>query len=771
MRVVRLLLCVLFGCLGSNALAREAVSVQLIWKHQFEFAAFYAAQAMGYYRDAGLSVTIKEGGPGIDAVREVTQGRADFGVGTSSLVVERAQGAPVVVLATLMQHSPIALLARRTARIDSVSDLAGRPVAVDPHSRDEIEAYLLASGIKKDQIRLVDQPDWTLDSLDRGQIAAKAVYVSNEPFLVQARAHDYLLLTARSAGIDLFGNMLFSSEAMLKARPEVVRAFREATLKGMVYALDHPGDIAELIIARYNTQHKTRAHLLFEAEKIRELTRPDIVEPGYMSRGRWRHVVSVYASQGKIAADFDLDGFLYDPNPKPVPSWLIWVAFGTTLALVLSWAVLARMQRINQRLHREVAERKQAERALNASEAKYRELVENANAIIIRMDMQGTIIYFNEVAEKVFGYRADDVLNRGVVGTIVPEVESGTRRDLSAMIEGLLEAPEHYGENENENITRDGRRIWVRWSNRVIRDGADRATGLLSIGHDITAEHQLEQELEQHHRHLEAKVVQRTSELVTAKLAAEHANQAKNEFLAQMSHELRTPLHAILAYARMGSRRSAKQDFDKIPVYFSNIGDSAERLSRLVDDLLDLSRLESGEIALFAQTTDLRHLTERVVEEMSGLLADRGIRVAWADSPGPADTLCDAQRIHQVLVNVLGNAIKFSPPGSTITLQIRETTGSRLGAPGEELTLEVRDQGPGIPPDELESIFWRFTQSSATRTGAGGSGLGLSIAQGFMHLHHGELLASNNPDGGACFTLVFLPASRAVTRPVARAGH
>jgi len=769
--LIRCLLGLFLAIFGSSALAREAVSVQLIWKHQFEFAAFYAAQALGYYRDAGLAVTIKEGGPGIDSVREVVEGRADFGVGTSSLVVERSHGSPVVVLATLMQHSPIALLAKRSAKVSSVSDLAGRPIAVDPHSQDEIEAYLLASGIPKSQILMVDQPDWTLESLDTGLIAAKAVYVSNEPFLIQGHEHDYLLLTARSAGIDLFGNMLFSSQAVIKARPDVVRAFREATLKGMVYALEHPGEIADLILAQYNTQQKSREHLLFEAEKIRDLTRPDIVEAGYMSPGRWQHVVNVYASQGKIDASFDLAGFIYDPNPKPIPAWVLPAGFSGLVALVLSWTILARLQHVNRRLNREVVERKQAEVALNASEAKYRELVENANAIIIRIDMKGAITYFNEVAEKVFGFTAREVLNRSVIDTIIPAVETGSERDLTCMLEAILSCPEAHANNENENVTRDGRRIWVRWANQVLRDHKGRATGLLSIGQDITAQHQLEVELEQHQRQLEAKVVQRTSELVTAKLAAEHANQAKNEFLAQMSHELRTPLHAILAYSRLGHRKTAKHDFEKTLTYFANIGNSAERLSHLVNDLLDLSRLEAGTIELYREPADLCQLSHRVVTELAGLLTERDIRVEWGEEPADALTECDVNRIHQVLVNVLGNAIKFSPTGSTITLQCRQETGNRLGTRGPELLLDVRDQGPGIPPDELESIFWRFTQSSATRTGAGGSGLGLSIAQGFMHLHQGEILASNNPEGGACFTLVFLPKGRAGTRPTAQTGH
>lgn len=137
------------------AAAIEQVSVRLDWKHQFEFAAFYAAEAQGFYRDAGLDVEIREGGPGISAVAEVAAGRADFGVATASLVVDRFRGAPVVAVASMMQHSPIGILVLRQPEIHSVLDLAGRTVAVDASNRDVIRAYLLAVGIPDEQIRLV----------------------------------------------------------------------------------------------------------------------------------------------------------------------------------------------------------------------------------------------------------------------------------------------------------------------------------------------------------------------------------------------------------------------------------------------------------------------------------------------------------------------------------------------------------------------------------------------------------------------------------------
>ncbi|MDP1612979.1 MAG: diguanylate cyclase [Sulfuritalea sp.] len=461
------------------AQAADRVSVLLNWKHQFEFAAFYAAEAQGFYRASGLDVEIREGGPGIDTVKEVVAGQADFGVGASSLVADRYRGAPVVAIASLMQHSPVGILALRRHGINTVHDLAGRPVAVDPHNRDEVEAYLLAAGIPRERIRLVEQTDWTLGSLERGEIAAKIVYVSNEPFWFRGREQEYLLLTPRSAGIDLFGDVLFAHEKLLAERPETVKAFRAATLKGLVYALDHPEEVADLILTRYNSQRKSRQHLLFEAAQMRELGRHDIVEPGYMSTGRWRHVVEVLASRGKLPADFDLAGFIYDATPHKTPAWLLRTLAGLLAGLAVIALVAFKLRDLNRKLRREMGERA-------AVDTKYRELVDNANTLVLRMNVDGTVSYFNEFAQNFFGYTAEEVLGRHVVGTIVPERESDTDRDLADMIDAILAHPENFEHNENENITKDGRRVWVRWANKVLLDENGRPSGVSCFGQDIT---------------------------------------------------------------------------------------------------------------------------------------------------------------------------------------------------------------------------------------------------------------------------------------------
>jgi diguanylate cyclase (GGDEF)-like protein len=354
----------------------EKVVIQLDWKHQYEFAAFYAAKAQGYYQQAGLEVEIREGGPGIEVTAEVVSQRANFGVNTSGILVDRANGQPVIALAALMQHSPVSLLALRSKGLNSVHDLANKPIAVDAHNRDEIEAYLIASGLPKKSIQLVTQTDWTMNALHSGVNAAKVVYSINEVFLIRGHEHEYLLLSPRSSGIDLFGNILFTSEHELAQRTRVVKAFKEATLKGLSYSLAYPEEITDLILSQYNTQHKSREHLLFEAAQIKELTRPDIVEPGYMSLGRWQHVADVYAAQGKVPQYFELNDFIISEQSSRLSPWSIVAMIVLTLALFISWVVLAHTRRLNKRLASHVVEQKLAKEALRASELRYRTLVE-----------------------------------------------------------------------------------------------------------------------------------------------------------------------------------------------------------------------------------------------------------------------------------------------------------------------------------------------------------------------------------------------------------
>jgi PAS domain S-box-containing protein len=278
---------------------------------------------------------------------------------------------------------------------------------------------------------------------------------------------------------------------------------------------------------------------------------------------------------------------------------------------------------------------------------------------------------------------------------------------------------------------------------------------------DISDLHEAQQALQKSHDHLEDTVRVRTAEAVVAKEAAQRANRAKSEFLANMSHELRTPMHAILAFARLGEQKSGG-DPDGDPAlhhYFERIGQSGSRLLVLLNDLLDLAKLESGHMRYEIATHDLQSIVTDVIAELEPVALDQNVNIVVGVTAKDSMVLCDGPRIGQVIRNVLSNALRFTPPHGHVYVRIEDAS---LPAPGranaEEMRAAIRveicDEGVGIPEDELEAVFEKFVQSSKTKTGAGGTGLGLPISREIAQHHGGTLRALRHEGVGSVFELV-----------------
>lgn len=299
----------------------QRVILQLKWKHQWQFAGYYAAREQGFYRKAGLDVEIREA-PAYEApVDVVFKGRADFGIASSDLLLRRAQGQPVVSLAAIFQHSPLAVMTLDRPGSGDLRHLKGQTLALEPHA-DEIIAFLARMGLDPKSYHVTPH-SMEVDALLAGKVQAMSVYTTTEPFLLKQAGVGYQLFEPRNAGIDFYGDVLFTLEQTVKDHPEMVAAFRKASLEGWAWAFAHPEEAVRLT-HKICEGRMSLDHLRFEAEETRRLAVPDLVDLGYQRPERWQHIGETYRQLGLLAEIPPLADFLYEGHPPPPSSPLPW---------------------------------------------------------------------------------------------------------------------------------------------------------------------------------------------------------------------------------------------------------------------------------------------------------------------------------------------------------------------------------------------------------------------------------------------------------------
>ncbi|WP_051677631.1 ABC transporter substrate-binding protein [Bradyrhizobium sp. URHD0069] len=308
----RLIIAACLVLLASHpAAALDSVSLQLKWKHQFQFAGYYAALEQGFYRDAGLDVTIREGGPGIDVAETVAGGKADFGVCSASVLREWARGRRLVVLAAIFQRSPAVILVARRADISSVSELRGRTLMDTPGS-DEIAAMLKREGIDYEALPRVAHEGNPRDLL-AGRADAMVAYSTGEPFVLEQLGAAYRTFSPAASDIDFYGDNLCTSEAEVKAHPDRVAAFRAASVKGWAYALAHKEATVDLILRSYSAK-KSREALLFEAEHTEALVGRDPDRIGEQDPAHWQSIAATYRQLGLLTEDTLPEALIWKGN-------------------------------------------------------------------------------------------------------------------------------------------------------------------------------------------------------------------------------------------------------------------------------------------------------------------------------------------------------------------------------------------------------------------------------------------------------------------------
>jgi PAS domain S-box-containing protein len=400
---------------------------------------------------------------------------------------------------------------------------------------------------------------------------------------------------------------------------------------------------------------------------------------------------------------------------------------------------------------RDMTERHLAEEARRETERKYRELVEHANSIILRWTRDGRILFLNEFGQRFFGYTEAELYGRHVIGTLVPESESGGR-NLPLLMDEICANPAAFEQNVNENKRRSGERVWVAWTNKVVLDAQGQVAEILSIGADITARKRVEEELRATQATLEERVFLRTSELAEARDRAEAADRTKSAFLATMSHELRTPLNSIIGFTGILLQRLAGPLNPEQTKQLEMVRSSARHLLALINDVLDISKIEAGQLQVSHESFDVGASITKVVGLVKPSAEKKGLELRAQLPPELGRVVSDARRVEQILLNLLNNAVKFTEQG-WITL-----AAEALPAPSPALRISVADTGIGIKPEDLASLFQPFRQIDTGLTDTGltrnhdGTGLGLAICRRLAGLLGGEIQAESVWQQGSTFT-------------------
>ena len=367
---------------------------------------------------------------------------------------------------------------------------------------------------------------------------------------------------------------------------------------------------------------------------------------------------------------------------------------------------------------------------------------------ILLVNELGTIEYTNESASKIIGVSSENLKNNSILPHLSDKQLLANFKRNSGSFE--FKYPRKHGPE-------------LTFECHYSRYEVDGMAKFIVVLQDVSATKMREEFLEEQKYLLEEMVNQRTEDLTKAKEIAEKANAAKSDFLANMSHELRTPMHAILSFSSLIDRQLKRMDraeaFDKIKNFAANINLSAQRLLKLLNNLLDLSKVSSYQASYAPAKYDIGALISRSISELESLTEAKAIQIVF-EPPQGLLLYMDQELIYHVIINLLSNAVKFSPANSQICISLsnaRRKVGHRNNDSMQDVVMiRVKDQGVGIPEDELTLIFEKFAQSSITNTGAGGTGLGLAICKSIINLHLTDIYAENNPDGGASFVF-YLP--------------
>ncbi|CCQ72424.1 ABC transporter substrate-binding protein [Magnetospira sp. QH-2] len=719
---------------GLSAEALRDVVLQLRWLHQFQFAGYYMAAEKGYYREAGLNVLFHPGGPGKPGpVREILSGAALFGTDGTGLVKNRTDGEPVVALAAILQKSPLVWLVRGDSGIHTIQDLAAkRLIMLHPPTRTpELLAAFSQEGIDIDGLDIHPTTFDVQDVID-GRFDAIASYSSNGPWAMAQQGIWPRTIGPEMAGIQFYGDVLFTSQTLIDEDPDLVNAFLDASLKGWAYAFDNVDEVAEFVHRKYAPE-KPLDHLKFEGRELRKLAAPDLVPIGDMNPGRWTHIAETYAGLGIIPKDFDLDGFLYDRNPMIEQEIYYRTILFAGFTVLLVGLIALWILNLHMTLRREYRHKLLAEAALSESQRTLDTLLSNMPGMAYRClePAHKEMRLVSRGAKELTGYGLMELVGHGTQ-EYSDLLDPGDRVLVRATILSALAHKEPF-QISYRIKTASGQQKWVWEKGRGIYRNDGSLEVIEGFVTDVTDRERAEEQLRQAQK-----------------------MEALGNLAGGIAHDLNNMLLPIRSLTALMLKQP--DETDRNALRMEKIRQATDRATTLVTRILSFSRKEEG--GFKEERIDLNTMLLNAMDLLGSTLPTT-VDLKLSVAPDVGQVMGDLSQLTTMVLDLASNGVDAMEgrPGILAISLARETvTKSATGtvhdlSSGVYARLSIKDSGKGIGPEYIDRIFDPFF---TTKEVGAGTGLGLATVHGIVSHHMGAVHVESESGQGAEF-IVYLP--------------
>lgn len=713
---------------ATSAFGAESVVLQLKWRHQFQFAGYYAAVEKGYYAEADLEVTFMELSERANAVQSLVSGKADYVVTDASLPADLASGRRVVALAATFQHSPLAFLVLESSGIRSFRDLRGKKLMIGSgRDRASLIAALRRSGLQSGDYELFPWSN-NVEMLGTGEIDAFPAYLTDDFSYQQSLGQPTRFLHPSSTGINFYGDVLATTEQEQLARPDRVERFREASLKGWRYAVENPDEIIEVILSDYNSQGLSKQQLRAEAEATIDLIQPMIFELGYMSRKRWRNIEDTYLDVGLIDSRVNVEDSLIYAAEEELSLNEGLARYGISLLIFGGAFLLLTVSLFLYQTRRIVRDRT---RELRRRSAELQNLIDTVPGSVATMDRGYNLLSMNEYGINMFERQIDD-------WATIKTREFVHADDINAYREFVSKVfVEGEGRLTYRALDPRGEILWIESYGTLLQSSTKRAPVGLFLAFNVTG--------------------RKNQEDVNRELQDVVEKQDKLSLIGQISggiaHDFNNVLAIISGNAELLAEYSRQRNED-VPRQLDTIIEVSDQATELIRGLLQFARTEEVQDVVI----NLNDEVETIVSVLRSTMPST-VSIRLETSTNPLAIELNRVQLQQLLLNLSVNAGHAMEQAGVLHIETRCVTSDQTCAIcGDSLAgadwieLSVVDDGHGMDQALIDKVFQPFY---STKSVAEGTGLGLAVVKGIMSRGGRHIVVESKPASGSAFRLYF----------------